>query len=328
MKTTYIKQLTLALTLCGAMAACDKNIDQPTTTPTIENAPVAITKTVAEITRAGITDGKDVAEFGLFLTNVNSTAYTYTNLKTTANSFADATGAAVTPKWKNATDMVNVVAYHPYQATVPESKVLDVDVLADQSNNTNVVASDLLFYTQSVKPSLTNTSEILNGLDRINTTDVGTLPISFEHKFSKFRIALRFSTEFTDPVIGVDDIFTTIGLALKSALSLTDGSVIGAVIKPGTNPATDIKMCLDNGGYEAIITPQEVAANQLHTIFLFNGLLYRYTHATQFQFESGKLYTLTLTVGKDKIILGGLERTNWVGVDSGNLDTESTILNY
>ncbi len=322
MKTTYIKQLTLALTLCGAMAACDKNIDQPTTTPTIENAPVAITKTVAEIARAGIAGGADVAKFGLFLTNENSTAYTYTNLKTTTNSFVDATGAAVTPKWRNATDMVNVVAYHPYQTTVPESKVLDVAVLADQSNNTNVVASDLLFYTKLVNPSLTNTSEILNGLDRINTTDVGTLPIRFEHKFSKFRIALKFSTEFTGPVIGVDDMFTTTGLALKSTLLFADGLVPAAVIDPTTNPATEIKMCLDNAGYEAIITPQAVAANQLHTIFQFNGLLYRYTHATQFQFESGKLYTLTLTVGKDKIISDGFSITDWEGVNSGNIDTE------
>lgn len=323
MKTRF---LTLAAVATLALASCSKNEDVAVNVLPEDNV-IRVTAGVNNLATRGGADNTNMNYFGLFITNSTDpavTKYTYENVcmrkeEGVWNSYS-VPGTPLQMLWNKASEKVSVVAYSPYSSNRTLANETSNYVNSNQSEADMMMVSDLLWAKSDVTPS----NPVADNDIHYNTSDQ-SLTVQMNHKLSKLRVNIKYGTELTkdgaNPTLG--DV-TLSGTRYSYTFNLNTGVV---ALNPISADPDDITMhheATHTEGFaaacEAILVPQDVKFSIKLTV---NGVPYTYTYPdASYTFESGKLYRLDLTVGKDVIILGTISASEWGNGTGANVETE------
>lgn len=288
--------LTLAVLAATVLTGCS-NDDDVLNTPDYADTPIGLNVNVSPMaTRAGYEQGAlTEGSFGLYLTTEGTNSderYNCTNREVKYDNGWTIQGGQLL--WKSNDATVTYYAYLPYTGTVGDAASYAFTVQTDQSNESNVKASDLLCTGQQ-------------------TATPGTaLDINFQHALSKLNVTLTKGTELEDELT-----FKSVKLsncATTATVNLTDGIVSNA-----TNSGQTIILYAATASekYECILVPQTFNQNLKVEITDNNGKVYTFTSSKDLTFASGEEYTLNLTVGRDKVMTGTISADPWGSEQQG-----------
>lgn len=196
---------------------------------------------------------------------------------------------------------------------------------------------------ESIQTTGSYASDLLTSIQTNSNPNItigsGVLGICLHHAMSLLRINVELATEFnasgvpqTCPLGGI----AIIGLKLKGdyysvrngtgwnglELRPVDGSEgsITSYEKSYTPSQSDAEKC--SAVYECIVLPQTPALFNVKVGTGSKDISFTPTLPSGFKFEAGKIYTLNLKVGKDKIESSSISATGWSKQDDMNLDDE------
>ena len=139
-----------------------------------------------------------------------------------------------------------------------------------------------------------------------NADEQQTVPLTFTHVMAKLVVNLTYKNQWGTEGPTVDKV--VVGDAVKSATVnyLTKVVTPSAVAEDKAN--FDMPALTANKQYASIIIPQDGV--QKITIVI-GGKNFIYDNGTPFKFESGKITTINLEVGRDIIKLGDVNISDW-----------------
>ena len=282
--------------LATLLAACSNDSDV-FNTPDYADTPIGLNVNVSPMaTRAGYEQGAlTEGSFGLYLTTDGTNSderYNCTNREVKYDNGWTIQGGQLL--WKSNDATVTYYAYLPYTGTVGDAASYAFTVKTDQSDESNVKASDLLYTGQ--QPATPGTA----------------LDITFKHALSKLNVTLAKGSELEDGLT-----FTSVRLsncATATTVNLTAGTAGTA-----TNSGQTITMyaATPSEQYECILVPQTFAQSLKVEITDNNGKVYTFKSDNELTFSSGKQYTLNLTVGRDKVTTGTISAESWGNEQQG-----------
>ena len=139
-----------------------------------------------------------------------------------------------------------------------------------------------------------------------NVDEQQTVPLTFTHVMAKLVVNLTYKNQWGTEGPTVDKV--VVGDAVKSATVnyLTKVVTPSAVAEDKAN--FDMPALTANKQYASIIIPQDGV--QKITVVI-GGKNFNYDNGTPFKFESGKVTTVNLVVGRDTITLNEVKITDW-----------------
>lgn len=139
-----------------------------------------------------------------------------------------------------------------------------------------------------------------------NVDEQQTVPLTFTHVMAKLVVNLTYKNQWGTEGPTVDKV--VVGDAVKSATVNYLAKVVtpSAVAEDKAN--FDMPALTANKQYASIIIPQDGV--QKITVVI-GGKNFIYDNGTPFKFESGKVTTVNLVVGRDTITLNEVKITDW-----------------
>ena len=139
-----------------------------------------------------------------------------------------------------------------------------------------------------------------------NADEQQTVPLTFTHVMAKLVVNLTYKNQWGTEGPTVDKV--VVGDAVKSATVnyLTKVVIPSAVAEDKAD--FDMPALTANKQYASIIIPQDGV--QKITVVI-GGKNFIYDNGTPFKFESGKVTTINLVVGRDTITLNEVKITDW-----------------
>lgn len=285
---------------------------------------VRVAPEVAPQTRGSYTT-ETLKEFDLFIHSANS-KYSYTNTKFTKNATSGEWEPARQMLWEGKKTGFDFLAIAPSQASglsMTDDPIFVFEVETVQTKEST--ASDLLWAFKS------GTS--CEDTDLFDSE--GKMKIAFNHAFSKLTVQFTLGTEFNhndvpqsspvrDVKIGKFKTQTAIKIGnngFDAVNSFGDVKTVQAYEERWTKADDKTKNCV--AVFECILVPQNWIEFTVN--FICGGKPYTYTAKSgQYQglVESGKAYTLPLTVGKDEVIAGEITATPWTDGGTSDLETD------
>ena len=189
--------------------------------------------------------------------------------------------------WKNNRDK------HYFIGVYPTAAISDLSAGEYTFDETKQVESDLLVAVNK------------DGLS-YNVDEQQPVPLTFTHVMAKLVVNLTYKNQWGTEGPTVDKV--VVGNAVKSATVnyLTKVVTPSAVAEDKAN--FDMPALTANKQYASIIIPQDGV--QKITIVI-GGKNFIYDNGTPFKFESGKVTTVNLVVGRDTITLNEVKITDW-----------------
>ena len=189
--------------------------------------------------------------------------------------------------WKNNRDK------HYFIGVYPTAAISDLSAGEYTFDETKQVESDLLVAVNK------------DGLS-YNVDEQQTVPLTFTHVMAKLVVNLTYKNQWGTEGPTVDKV--AVGDAVKSATVnyLTKVVTPSAVAEDKAN--FDMPAITANKQYASIIIPQDGV--QKITVVI-GGKNFNYDNGTPFKFESGKITTVNLEVGRDIIKLGDVNISDW-----------------
>lgn len=301
------------------LAACSNDEDL-TPQDNLKDTPITITAAVAELaTRAGYDTENLPATFYLSI-DQTGTNYDYTNvlMKKVDGTWKayDSDGTTeMTLLWASGTKTVSVTA-----ATFSLDGAQDLSVENGQKWGDYIRASDHLYMAStSVTPSTEGIS------------------VTFSHIMSKVALTVTLGDEFNETSNPITYVYFQGTLAKRNYDASTntwtdiDGVTAADNIRPNEDGGYKPISSEDNrtnatAEYEVILVPQTVTAGGFAVKFVMDDRFYVWTSSAAVTLESGKKYTLALTVGKDKVSSASFSSTAWntgEGDNTNNLSGET-----
>lgn len=187
--------------------------------------------------------------------------------------------------WKNNRDK------HYFIGVYPKKAISDLAAGEYVFDATKQVESDLLVAVNA---------------DGITAEGKQAVPLTFTHVMAKLLVNLTYKNQWGTEGPTVDKV--VVGDAVKSATVnyLTKVVTPSAVAEDKAN--FDMPALTANKQYASIIIPQDGV--QKITVVI-GGKNFIYDNGTPFKFESGKVTTVNLVVGRDTITLNEVKITDW-----------------
>ena len=187
--------------------------------------------------------------------------------------------------WKNNRDK------HYFIGVYPKKAISDLAAGEYVFDATKQVESDLLVAVNA---------------DGITAEGKQAVPLTFTHVMAKLLVNLTYKNQWGTEGPTVDKV--VVGDAVKSATVnyLTKVVTPSAVAEDKAN--FDMPALTANKQYASIIIPQDGV--QKITVVI-GGKNFNYDNGTPFKFESGKVTTVNLVVGRDTITLNEVKITDW-----------------
>ena len=187
--------------------------------------------------------------------------------------------------WKNNRDK------HYFIGVYPTKAISDLAAGEYVFDETKQVESDLLVAVNT---------------DGITAEGKQVVPLTFTHVMTKLLVNLTYKNQWGTEGPTVDKV--VVGDAVKSATVnyLTKVVTPSAVAEDKAN--FDMPALTANKQYASIIIPQDGV--QKITVVI-GGKNFIYDNGTPFKFESGKVTTVNLVVGRDTITLNEVKITDW-----------------
>lgn len=284
------------------------------------------------MTRGGETGTAGISpyngDFSLTVVNVANNKYTYANKRFT---YAGATGwnCSETLLWQNAATTVKIAAVAPYDAKyeVYSNREHSFQYHLNSNQVTTDPKNDLLCYHNGSFTPKTGLND-------------GKLQLTLSHAFCLFDINITLGTEFntsaglaTDPVASatISGIYNHADInvwSTKLVDVITDG-VWGVreniIATPGAFTSVDNEKANAKKQFSCIVLPQTLSkANFVVTLQTTTGKKYEWSPTADITIESGKKYTLNLSLGDNKLVLSkeGITANAWTDGTGGSLETD------
>ena len=325
----------LAMLAVAALTAASCSHDENLVAPADHFPADGIIRVAADVThpqtRAGM-ETTNLQAFRLRVENPVNATYSYNALMKKESgewvSYDNAGTDKLKMLWQNKTQKVNVAAVCiPSDITLLDEHWLatgatpvNIKVEADQSTDDKLNKSDLLFMeNHEVDPA--------NDL-----TPQGKMKVELKHRLAKLNLTVQLGTQFnltatgtaTNPItaVSVEGTKTEATWKLIEDAMTEQGSA--TPVKPLTGIYThgqgETKSAVAK--YECILVPQTIAANGFQVKIVIAGKTYTWKSPTGVTLASDKQHGLTLTVGKDVVIVGGFSATPWTEGGTESIETE------
>lgn len=330
MKT--IKNLAMLAVAALATAAC--NNDENLVTPTDHFPADGIIRVAADVTdpqtRAGM-ETNNLTMFQLRVQNPVNETYSYNaQMKKDGDqwvSYKNDGSEKMMMLWQNKTQKVNVAAVCIPGVTLTDDNwkatgatPVNIMVEADQSKADKLNKSDLLaMKNHEFNPA----TELTTG---------GKMKVELKHRLAKLNLTVKLGTDFNMNGIGTtNNPITEVnvnGTNTKAAWTLITDEFNGLSetksVKPLQTSYTAGNADKQNAvaKYECILLPQTINANGFAVKILIGGKLYTWKSGDKVTLTSNTQYNLTLTVGKDIVVIGSFTATPWIDGDTQNIETK------
>lgn len=330
MKT--IKNLAMLAVAALATAAC--NNDENLVTPTDHFPADGIIRVAADVTdpqtRAGM-ETNNLTMFQLRVQNPVNDTYSYNaQMKKDGDqwvSYKNDGSEKMMMLWQNKTQKVNVAAVCIPGVTLTDDNwkatgatPVNIMVEADQSKADKLNKSDLLaMKNHEFNPA----TELTTG---------GKMKVELKHRLAKLNLTVKLGTDFNLNGIGTTNNPITVvninGTNTKAAWTLITDEFSGLSEKKSVKPlqtsytAGNADKQNAVAKYECILLPQTINANGFAVKIVIGGKLYTWKSGDKVTLTSNTQYNLTLTVGKDIVVIGSFTATPWIDGDTQNIETK------
>ncbi|WP_390892522.1 fimbrillin family protein [Porphyromonas endodontalis] len=229
--------------------------------------------------------------------------------------------------WQNKTQKVNVAAVYIPGVTLIDDywKTTDgipvnIKVRKDQSNVDSLNKSDILVMKD-------------HEVDPTSATDLtpqGKIKVELKHRLAKLNLTVNLGTQFnlggtaTNPITAV----SVEGTKTEADWTLITDKLEGqSVVKPiklfeAAYAAGEGNTKSAVAKYECILMPQTIDSNGFMVKIVIGGKTYTWKSSNEVTLASDTQYNLTLSVGKDVVIVGGFSATPWTNGDTNDIETE------
>ena len=328
MKT--IKNLAMLAVAALAAAACshDKNLVAPTDHFPADGVIRVATDVTRPQTRAGMETG-NLTTFQLRVKNPVSDGYSYNALmKKEGSDWVSYNNDGTAKKvmlWQNKTQKVNVAAVYIPGVTLIDDywKTTDgipvsIAVRENQSNADSLNKSDILVMkSREVDP----TSDL---------TPQGKMKVELKHRLAKLNLTVNLGTQFnidgtaTNPITAVSVEGTKTQADWKLTTDELDGQSVMKPIKlfEAAYTAGEGKTKSAVAKYECILMPQTIASNGFMVKIVIGGKTYTWKSSGEVTLAPDTQYNLTLSVGKDVVIVGSFSARPWTDGGTNDIETE------
>lgn len=328
MKT--IKNLAMLTIAALAVAACshDKNLVAPTDHFPADGVIRVATDVTRPQTRAGMETG-NLTMFQLRVKNPVSDSYSYNALMKKEGgdwvSYNNDGTAKMVMLWQNKTQKVNVAAVYIPGVTLIDDywKTTDgipvsIAVRENQSNADSLNKSDILVMkSREVDP----TSDL---------TPQGKMKVELKHRLAKLNLTVNLGTQFnidgtaTNPITAVSVEGTKTQADWKLTTDELDGQSVMKPIKlfEAAYTAGEGKTKSAVAKYECILMPQTIASNGFMVKIVIGGKTYTWKSSGEVTLAPDTQYNLTLSVGKDVVIVGSFSARPWTDGGTNDIETE------
>lgn len=198
--------------------------------------------------------------------------------------------------WKNLTDK------HYFIGIYPKTDVTDLSRLSHKVEMAKQMESDLL-----VAAELTG-----------KIAQTAPVPLTFNHMMSKVNIELSYRDQWTEEYQNQGGIPDVDKVTIENVTDeATINCLAGTVTAVGNRATITMPQVEKNLKYSTIIVPQSGIRTVAVTI---KGKNYTYTHGEDIKFESGKITTIKLIVGRNQAVIGDVTINNWAAgqtIDEG-----------
>ena len=325
----------LAMLAVAALTAASCSHDENLVAPADHFPADGIIRVAADVThpqtRAGM-ETTNLQAFRLRVENPVNATYSYNALMKKESgewvSYDNAGADKLMMLWQNKTQKVNVAAVCiPSDITLTDehwktdgATPVNIKVEADQSTDDKLNKSDLLFMeNHEVDPA--------NDL-----TPQGKMKVELKHRLAKLNLTVQLGTQFnltatgtaTNPITAVsvegtktEATWKLIEDAMTEQGSATPVKPLTGIYTPGQG---ETKSAVAK--YECILVPQTIAANGFQVKITMGGKMYTWKSLAEVNLKPDMQYELTLTVGKDVVIVGGFSATPWTEGGTENIETE------
>ena len=330
MKT--IKNLAMLAVAALATAAC--NNDENLVTPTDHFPADGIIRVAADVTdpqsRAGM-ETNNLTMFQLRVQNPVNDTYSYNaQMKKDGDqwvSYKNDGSEKMMMLWQNKTQKVNVAAVCIPGVTLTDDNwkatgatPVNITVEADQSKADKLNKSDLLaMKNHEFNPA----TELTTG---------GKMKVELKHRLAKLNLTVKLGTDFNLNGIGTtNNPITEVnvnGTNTKAAWTLITDEFSGLSEKKSVKPlqtsytAGNADKQNAVAKYECILLPQTINANGFAVKIVIGGKLYTWKSGDKVTLTSNTQYNLTLTVGKDIVVIGSFTATPWIDGDTQHIETK------
>ena len=330
MKT--IKNLAMLAVAALATAACSN--DENLVTPTDHFPADGIIRVAADVTdpqtRAGM-ETNNLKMFQLRVQNPVNDTYSYNaQMKKDGDqwvSHKNDGSEKMMMLWQNKTQKVNVAAVCIPGVTLTDDNweatgatPVNIMVEADQSKADKLNKSDLLaMKNHEVDPA----TELTTG---------GKMKVELKHRLAKLNLTVKLGTDFNMNGIGTtNNPITEVnvnGTNTKAAWTLITDEFSGLSEKKSVKPlqtsytAGNADKQNAVAKYECILLPQTINANGFAVKIVIGGKLYTWKSGDKVTLTSNTQYNLTLTVGKDIVVIGSFTAIPWTDGGTQNIETK------
>ena len=330
MKT--IKNLAMLAVAALTTAACSN--DENLVTPTDHFPADGIIRVAADVTdpqtRAGM-ETNNLTMFQLRVQNPVNDTYSYNaQMKKDGDqwvSYKNDGSEKMMMLWQNKTQKVNVAAVCIPGVTLTDDNwkatgatPVNIMVEADQSKADKLNKSDILaMKNHEFNPA----TELTTG---------GKMKVELKHRLAKLNLTVKLGTDFNMNGIGTtNNPITEVnvnGTNTKAAWTLITDEFSGLSemksVKPLQTSYTAGNADKQNAvaKYECILLPQTINANGFAVKIVIGGKLYTWKSGDKVTLTSNTQYNLTLTVGKDIVVIGSFTATPWTDGGTQNIETK------
>lgn len=330
MKT--IKNLAMLAVAALATAACSN--DENLVTPTDHFPADGIIRVAADVTdpqtRAGM-ETNNLTMFQLRVQNPVNDTYSYNaQMKKDGDqwvSYKNDGSEKMMMLWQNKTQKVNVAAVCIPGVTLTDDNwkatgatPVNIMVEADQSKADKLNKSDILaMKNHEFNPA----TELTTG---------GKMKVELKHRLAKLNLTVKLGTDFNMNGIGTtNNPITEVnvnGTNTKAAWTLITDEFSGLSEKKSVKPlqtsytAGNADKQNAVAKYECILLPQTINANGFAVKIVIGGKLYTWKSGDKVTLTSNTQYNLTLTVGKDIVVIGSFAATPWIDGNTQNIETK------
>lgn len=319
-----MKRILLPVTLVLLLAAgCAKEA------PSDRDIPIQLSVSLEGSTKATHEEAGTIMDLDLIVRDKNDNKYSFPSTR----FYRDGSS------WKSDTKRL----WSSHQTTV-DILCLSPSVASRSVSITNDNSSALFSWeVESIQTAGSYASDLLTSIQTNSNPNInigsGVIGVAMHHAMSLLRINVELATEFNasgvPPTCPLEHI-SIAGLKLKgdyySVLNGTgwnglelrpvDGSEgsITSYEKSYKASQSDTEKC--SAVYECIVLPQTPASFSVKVGTGSKDISFSPTLSSGFKFEAGKIYTLKLKVGKDKIESSSISATGWSEQADTNLDDE------
>lgn len=276
-------------------------------------------------------------DFMLTVVNVANNKYTYANKLFSYDANTTSWNCSETLLWQNAATPVKIAAVAPYDAKYEVYTYTNRECSFQYHLNSNQTTTDpkndlLYYFNNNFTPK-----------DDLNSD--GKLQLTLNHAFCLFDINVTLGTEFntatglaTDPIQSA----TISGIYNHAKIDVWDNPVKVNVITDGVWGVRE-NIIATPGDFTSVTNEKENAKKQFSCIVLPQTLSkdhfvvtlqtttgtgtvkkYEWSPTADIPIESGKKYTLNLSMGDNKLVLneGGITANAWGNGTGGSLETD------